>query len=132
MTVVPTHQELPGSTLRMPIRIAGAGVTAAPLGAASAVVSVDSASGAVADAASVTGRALVSAPAGPDFVRTADPSGTAGEASPVGPPGRPGAHEVTDARYAARRGRTAHHRGEGRDGSGGHPAVGSRVAVGQS
>ncbi|MEV7389260.1 MULTISPECIES: hypothetical protein [unclassified Streptomyces] len=132
MTVVPTHQEPPGSTLRMPVRIAGAGVTVSPLGAALAVVSADSASVAVADSVSVAGRALVSAPAGPDFVCTADPSGTSGEASPVGPPGRPGAHEVTDARYAARRGRTAHHRGEGRAGSGGHPAVGSRAAVGQS
>ncbi|MFE2061761.1 hypothetical protein ACFXDH_05070 [Streptomyces sp. NPDC059467] len=124
----------------MPIRIAGAGATVSPLGAAPAAVPADSASVAVADSVSVAvadsvsvaGRALVSAPAGPDFVCTADPSGTAGEASPVGPPGRPGAHEVTDARYAARRGRTAHHRGEGRDGSGGHPAVGSRGAVGHS
>ncbi|MEU9410399.1 formylglycine-generating enzyme family protein [Streptomyces sp. NPDC048281] len=93
MTVVPPHQQPLGR--RKLFRIAGAGAVASLLGAAPAV--------AAADSVSVAGQTLVSAPADPDFVFTADLSNTtgAGEASPIAAPYWLGAYQVTNAQYAA-------------------------------
>nr|WP_143145006.1 formylglycine-generating enzyme family protein [Streptomyces humi] len=92
MTVVPPHRQ-PLSRRKL-LGIAGAGATVSLIGAAPA---------AAADPVTVAGQTLVSAPADPDFVFTADLSDTtgAGEAAPIGSPYWLGAYQVSNAQYAA-------------------------------